>query len=247
MSRIKFAATSLALAAGLAISGAAHSAITLDLTGADAQSVFTLSTAAAGQLTLVNVKIEAAPGSATTLKSTTPTVDPDSGLTFDIPAFNFPVTKASIVLDLKTLVHPTVGDAMRSALVLTRPGGRGQPALKAGLANFRIDFVNQGMNADVITATGTSSNIRLYNFTDNKDTKISFAGFKLVMTGSFKNMIFEDSTADLLGDALSISPVLRPPLKAAQWGGVTINVDLTKKRVGGKISATPITAAEIGL
>ncbi len=247
MTQFKFAATTLALATGLAFSGAANSAITLDTTALDAQSTFTLSTVAAGQLTLVNVTIEAAKGSATTLLSTTPTVDPESGLTYNIPAFNFPVTKAVINLGLKNLVTPVSGDAMRSALLLTRPGGRGQPALKAALANFRIDFVNQAMNADVITATGTTANTRLYNFTDNKDTKISFAGLKLVMTASFKNMIFADATADLIGDALSISPVLRPPLKAAQWGGVTIRVDMTKKRAAGKLSATPITAAELGL
>ena len=246
MTQFKFLATVTACAAGLAMSTAAHSAITLNTAGVDAQSVFTFSTVAVGQMGLVNVSVAAAAGSNTTLNSITPTVDPESGLTVDVPAFNMPVTKAQIKVGWDLKISPVAGDAMRSALILSRPAGRGQPPLKVALANFRIDFVNEVMNADIITATGVSSNVPLYNFTDNKDTKISLKGLALIMTGSFRDMIFDDAAADKIGDGLNIAAVLRPPLKEAQWGGVAINVNVLKKRPGGKVNDTPITAADLG-
>lgn len=247
MTQSKFAITALAFAAGLSLSGAAHSAITLKTAGVDAQSVFTFSTVAVGQMGLVNVSVAAAEGSNTTLLSTTPTVDPESGLTVNVPAFNMPVTKAQVKIGWDLKISPVAGDAIRSALLLSRPGGRGQPALKVGLGNFRIDFPNQIMRADIFTATGTSANVPLYNFTDNKDTKISLVGLALIMTGSFKDMKFDNAAADKIGDGLNIAEVLRAPLKAAQWGGVTIRVNVLKQRPGGKVSDTPITAADLGL
>lgn len=243
----QFKSATLALAAGLAMSGAAHSAITLKTAGVDAQSVFTFSTVAVGQMGLVNVSVAAADGSNTTLVSTTPTVDPESGLTVDVPAFNMPVTKAQVKVGWDLKISPVAGDAMRSALILTRPAGRGQPALKVGLGNFRIDFANQIMRADIFTNTGTSSNVPLYTFTDNKDTKISLVGLALIMTGSFKDMMFDNAAADKIGDGLNIAQVLRAPLKSAQWGGVAIRVNVLKKRPGGKVSDTPITAADLGI
>lgn len=247
MTQFKFAAKSIALAAGLALSGLAHSAITLNTTGSDANSVFTFSTTAVGQMGLVNVSVAATPGSHTTLASLTDQVDAESGLTVQVPAFNMPVTKAVINVGWDLKITPVSGDAIRSALNLTRPGGRGQPDKKVVLANFRINFPGQVMNADIITATGTSANVPLYNFTDNKDTKISLAGIIVRMTGSFKDMIFDNAAADKIGDGLAIAEVLRAPLKAAQWGGVTIKVDALKKRVGGKISDVALTAADVGM
>ncbi len=247
MTRIKFISATLVLTAGLMISNAAQSAITLDTTGIDAQGALTLSTVAMGQLSLVNVTVTAAPGSTTTLISTTPTVDPDSGLTFDVLSFNLPVTKASIKIGWDLKITPISGEAMRSALLLTRPGGRGQPLKRAAVANLRIDYANLLLRADVITEAGTTSNVRLFTFVDNKDTKVSVAGFKLVMTLSLKDLLFDAAAVDKISDALAVAPVLRTPLKEALWGTVAVRADLTSKRPGGKISGTPVTAAELGL
>jgi hypothetical protein len=247
MIQSKFAATAIALATGLALSGAAHSAITLKTTGVDAQSVFTFSTVAVGQMGLVSVSVSAPEVSNTTLASTTPTVDPETGLTVDVKAFNFPVTKAQVKIGWGLKIAPVAGDSMRSALLFTRPAGRGQPPYKVGLGNFRIDYPNQIMRADIMTSTGTTTNVPLYNFTDNKDTQIKLVGLGVVMTGSFKDMIFDDAAADKIGDGLNINPVLRPPLKQAQWGGVAIRVNVLKKRPGGAISDKAITAADLGI
>lgn len=205
MSQIKFAATALALAAGLAIGGAANAAITLNTTGSNSNATFTFSTVAVGQMGLVNVKVAAADGSNTTLIGVTPTVDAESGLTVDVPSFNMPVTKASFNVGWDLKISPVSGEALRSALILSRPAGRGQPDLRVALANFRIDFAKQVMNADVFTSAGANLNIPLYNFTDDKNTKLSLVGVVVRMTGTISNFIFEDATADIIGNGLNIA------------------------------------------
>jgi len=245
----KITLTSLALAATLALSaGVAHSAIKLTTAASEANSQLTIALEGISQAVLVNVTIAASANSNTTLVSVVPTVDETSGLSYDIPTFNFPVTSTKIVIGSGgKLLKPISGDVSRSALTFSRPGGRGQPVKTVAIGNFSVDFVNNNLIGDIMTAESSQTGVEIFTFTNDNNTRVLLKGFDVVTTGTVSRLTFNNEAADAIGDALAIADVLRPSLKQADWGKVSIDVAIIKRRAGGKVNATPITAADIGL
>jgi hypothetical protein len=245
----KTALTSLALAATLALAaGSANSALKLTTAASEANAYLTIGTEGMGQSGLVNVTIAASANSNATLVGVTPTVDEASGLSYDLPTFKFPVTSTQIVIGSGgKLIKPIDGTVSRSALTFSRPGGRGEPLKKVAIGNFTTDFVTNVLTGDIMTATETLTGVKIFTFTNDNNTKVALKGFDVVTTGTVSRMTFVNEAADKIGDALSIASGLRPSLKQADWGKVSIDVSIVKRRTGGKVNATPITATDIGL
>lgn len=245
----KTAFTSLALAAALALSaGAANSALKLTTAASEANSKLTIALEGISQAGLVNVTIAASANSNATLVGVTPTVDDVSGISYDLPTYNFPVTSTEVAIGSGgKLLKPITGDVIRSALTFSRPGGRGQPLKTVAIGNFSVDFVANTLKGDIMTAAASQIGVEIFTFTNDNNTKVLLKGFDVVTTGTVSRLTFNNEAADAIGDALAIADVLRPSLKQADWGKVSIDVSIVKRRVGGKANATPITAADIGL
>lgn len=237
VSSIKFAVASMLAVSGLAATTAA-SALTLNTTSMDANSVLTFTPAAFGSSTGAGIAFR--PFGNMTLIGMVTVLDPESETEVEVPSFNQPVTKADVSIGWDLKITPTSGLTSRSGLQLVRTVGT--KVSSAAVANFNVDFKNKVMKADFFTAAG-SVNQGLYNFVDNGDLKISLKGFVLNMSSSFSKMILTTEAQDTLATALNLSGPLRATLASTDWGTVSIKV-LSSKRPT-KISNVALTAADV--
>lgn len=237
VSSIKFAVASMLAVSGLAASTAA-SALTLNTTGLEANSVLTFSVAAYGSSTASGIAFR--PFGNMTLIGMITVVDPESEMEVEVPSFNQPVTKADVSIGWDLSITPTSGLASRSGLQMVRTVGT--KVSSAAVANFNVDFKNHVLKADFFTAAG-NVNQGLYTFKDNGDLKISLKGLVLNMSSSISNLILTPEAQDTLGTALNLSAPLRATLAATDWG--TIAIKVTSYKRAKKISNVALTAADV--
>ena len=159
MQAIRFSLLQVAVAAAVASAPfAASASTTLNTTGLEANAVLTLSTDAISGLVLDHISITPG-GYATTLTTETDSNNADSIPVGQPLSFNLPITSftANIGL-LPPSLTPVKGSSVGSSLNIV--GTTGQ----LSLANFTLDFTKDQVLADVVTPTGSSTQMDIYNF-----------------------------------------------------------------------------------
>lgn len=235
ISTFKSAVGGLFLAAGLAFSGAASAGITLDTSGLKADAVLKFSPKAAGASTAANIGFT--PLGNTTALPTSEVIDPDTEEPVTIQSFNMPVTKATVSIGWDLKITANNGQSSRSALWIKK-GSR-----SVALANFSIDFDKKVVYADIITGGVTTSKATIYTFVETVPQKISFKNLVLNQSVTLGNLVFTESTANAIGDALNLAGPLRAVLSTLDYG--TISILVTSYKRTPKANATPFTAADI--
>jgi hypothetical protein len=224
VSSIKFAVGSMLVAGGLAASGAA-SALTINTTGMQANSVLTFTVAAYGSATAAGINFR--PFANMTALPMVTVVDPETGLDAQVPSFNQPVTKADVSVGWDLKITPTAGAATRSGLQLVRKVG--SQTTSATLANFNVKFTEKVLYCDIFTPTGVTTAAQLYTFKDNGDLKISLKGLVLNMSQTISNLVFTKVAQDTLATALNLSAPLKATLATQDWGTLAIKVTSYKR------------------
>lgn len=220
--KYSFKAAGLVAFASLTLSSSA-SALTLDTTFVQANSVFALSQDALDAMDAASTSMSAL-GIASQAGSSS--------------SFNLPVTKVDVSLGLppfSPLVSPNWGDATGSALAITR-GSR-----TVTLANFVIDYSKDLVLAD-ITANGvTTKGTSLYSFTAT-DLNIGLNGLTLNMHQQLSNLVFTDTALASFTSGLNLSKALATPLKTMDFGTITIDINGALR---SPVNATPFTVTSV--
>lgn len=229
--RIKSVAAAFAVVGAMAPVGA--SALTLDTTWLQANSLFVLSESAFDLMNATKTSISAA-GNAT---FGTSSVASDGSL---IPTYNLPVTKVDVSLGIPLfggqLVTPNSGNASGSALIVSRGSNQ------ITLANFVIDFSKSLVMAD-ITANGvTSKNSSLYSF-NATNLDIGLAGLSLTMKQELNNLTFTPSAAATFSSGLKLPSVFSSVISTLNFGKIKVDIN-TYLRLPA-VNATPYVAAAV--
>lgn len=222
------------LTAGLACSGLA-SALTLDNSKLEANTVYTMSPSAYGASTAAGVTFTPL-GNMTKIRDVT-VVDPETGLDEVVPQFNEPVTKADISIGWDFKIAVNWGLTSRSALKITRSGR------SVITANFKSDFKQHIIYADLIIAGRIYPNTPLYSFEDATPLSISFKNLVLEQTQRLHKMVMRPEARGLVADALQLSAPLRATLETQEWGTLDVKVTSYKRRVP-LASTVPFSAAD---
>lgn len=227
----------LGLAVGLWASTNA-SALTISTRAWKADSFQTFSSAGYGSCKAANVVISAV-GNTEQLADTT-VIDPETGLEETVPVFRFPVTKSKVSLFKDGHLSKTkIGWTARSGLKFTR-GSR-----ELVMANFETDFVNKILYADMINASGTSLRTPLFTFEITQTVYSDFSKGYIVAKGSIRNMVMTPQAAEIVGNTLGLSRVLRAPLATLDWGQVDVDVSSKTRLPLTKDKA--LTASDVGI
>lgn len=231
-----FAFAPMLLAAGMTV-GTSASALTLNTTGLKANATLTFSVPAWYSATGRTVEIAFKPVANMTLNGMVDVVDEETGEPAPVPQYNLPVTKADVKIGWDLSIKATSGDSTRSGLLLTRRGNT------IGLANFKVDFVNKFVKADLLHTDGTATlNAPLYSFVELVPQKISFKGFVLNQSVTIGKLILTEAAQKEIGDVLQLSAPLRATLVTQDWGTIAI---LVTSYTRPKVSNEPLVAADL--
>lgn len=231
-----FAFAPVLLAAGLTV-GTSASALTLNTTALKANATLTFSVPAWYSATGRTVEIAFKPVANMTLNGMVEVMDEDSGVPAPVPQYNLPVTKADVKIGWDLSIKATSGSSTRSGLLLTRRGNT------IGLANFKVDFVNKLVKADLLRTDGTAVvDAALYTFEERVPQKISFKGLVLNQSVTIGKLVLTEAAQQIIGDVLKLSAPLRATLVTQDWGTISILVTSYKRP---KVSDEPLVAADL--
>jgi len=207
--RLQKLAATAALVGGMAPLGA--SALALDTTFLQANSVFALSDMAFDAMALSGTTISSL-GNASLVTGAAAT---------GVPAFNLPVTKVDVSLGLPLfgpLVTPNSGAASGSALLISR----GQKNIT--LANFVIDYKSSLVMAD-ITANGlTQKYTSLYSF-EAPDLQIGLQGLTLNMHQQLSNLVLTPTALTSFSSGLGLSKFFQNTINGLDFGTITVDIN----------------------
>lgn len=210
--RLQKVAATAALVGGMA--PLAASALTLDTTFLQANSVFALNDMAYDAMKLSGTTISAL-GNAS-LVGGAAAADPST-----VPSFNLPVTKVDVSLGLPffgPMVTPNSGAASGSALLISR----GQKNIT--LANFVIDYKSSLVMAD-ITANGvTQKYTSLYSF-EAPDLQIGLNGLTLNMHQQLSNLVLTPTALSSFSSGLNLSKFFQNTINGLDFGTITVDIN----------------------
>jgi hypothetical protein len=236
-SSIKFALSSVVMAAGMALSTSASAYLPLALTSFEANTDFTLSVEAFGSTTAAGFTF--APLGNTIQMPDVELIDSD-GVPTMVPMFRFPVTKTDVNLGgAGGLVTPNTGYVVGSALRVSSKQG------DVALANLGVDFNKKVVVADVldIKAQTTAKASPIFNFNLVSQPKLALKGLGLNLEANLDTMILTDAAVPQLATALKVNDVLKAALISLNWG--KIHVLVTSKTRKTKTPSAAFTLKQV--
>lgn len=138
----------------------------------------------------------------------------------DALAFNMPVTEVSVNVGLlPPSLTPVAGEAMGSALGFQRKGADGFV-----LANFGLDFKRNVLQADFITAGGTTKSMDVFNFEVEQGLKISMNG-GLSLNMALDSMFLTSTAQQRFASALKLPSYAVSGLSLLDFGTLGVDID----------------------
>ncbi len=216
-----FSLRSFTVAAALATAAASASALTLPTESLQANSTQTFSQDALDQYALFDITV-------TPLGNATPTATAGS--------FNLPVTSITVNSSLKVASGAAVGSALEIARIY-----RGN---KVGvtIANFKIDFENHKVLADVTPIGGTTVNqMAVYTFNEAQALTLKYK-FPLTVYGTqvLDKLFLTPEALPVIVKSLSLPAFAEPLAKETDFGKINIEV---KVGLRTPVSTTPYVPA----
>jgi hypothetical protein len=199
------------------------SALTLDTTFLQADSVFKLSQDALDAMTVAKTSMGAL-GNSFAVSTTD-----------GIPAFDLPINKVDVSLGLppfSPLVSPNWGGASGSALGITRG------SQNVYLANFVVDYSKDLVMADITSNGVTAKDASLFSFTPTSDLQIGLNGLTLNMHQTLANLTMTSSAVATFASGLKLSAPLQAAVASLNWGTITIDINGAFRE---PINPTPFT------
>lgn len=216
-----FSLRSFTVAAALATAAASASALTIPTESLQANSTQTFSQDALDQYALFDITV-------TPLGNATPTATAGS--------FNLPVTSITVNSSLKVASGAAVGSALEIARIY-----RGK---KVGvtIANFKIDFENHKVLADVTPIGGTTVNqMAVYTFNEAQALTLKYK-FPLTVYGTqvLDKLFLTPEALPVIVKSLSLPAFAEPLAKETDFGKINIEV---KVGLRTPVSTTPYVPA----
>jgi hypothetical protein len=230
-------AISSSLVAFAALASSSASALTLNTAALKANAVLQFSLEAFGSSSAAGISF-AKGGTITDLPAAT--VSNSQGNPTTVPVFNLPVTKVDVSIGSSLNIIPNYGLSTGAALHVTSADGG-----DAYLANFKVDFKNKIITADLIDAylKTVETALPLYTFVEVKPQVVSLKGLVLNEKNYLGKLVFTPTIIPKLTNALLVSPGLVPALAGLDWG--TINVEVTSYKRSPAVSDKAFTLANI--
>lgn len=212
---------SFTVAAALTAAAASASALTIPAQSIQANSVQVFSEDALFQYSLFDINV-------TPLGNATPTATAG--------AFNLPVTSITVNSSLKVVSGAAVGSALEIARMY-----RGN---KVGvtIANFKLDFENHKVLADVTPIGGTTVNqMAVYNFNEAQALTLKYK-FPLTVTGTqvLDKLFLTPEALPVIVKSLALPAFAEELAKQTDFGKILVDVKLGFRTA---VSTTPYVPA----